>query len=80
MPDDFSIYCNSEKEARNTGNSVYLFLGDKLKLPINREKAVSDDSGLFHTGICPGIILRVKRPNEPHGPDAETKRRVQGMD
>ena len=35
--DDFSIYCKSEKEARNTGNSVYLYLKDNLKLPINRE-------------------------------------------
>ena len=37
--DDFSIYCNSNKEARNIGNSVYLYLRDKLKLPINREKS-----------------------------------------
>lgn len=37
--DDFSIYCKSEKEARTIGNSVYLYLKDKLKLPINREKS-----------------------------------------
>ena len=37
--DDFSIYCKSKSEARNTGNSVYLYLRDKLKLPINREKS-----------------------------------------
>jgi RNA-directed DNA polymerase len=37
--DDFSIYCKTESEARKTGNSIYLFLKDKLKLPINREKS-----------------------------------------
>jgi group II intron reverse transcriptase/maturase len=37
--DDFSIYCKSEKEARTIGNSVYLYLKNKLKLPINREKS-----------------------------------------
>ena len=37
--DDFSIYCKSEKQAREAGNNIYLFLRDKLKLPINREKS-----------------------------------------
>lgn len=37
--DDFSIYCKSNYQARKTGNAVYLFLRDKLKLPINREKS-----------------------------------------
>lgn len=37
--DDFSIYTNSHSEARKTGNEIYLFLKDKLKLPINREKS-----------------------------------------
>jgi group II intron reverse transcriptase/maturase len=37
--DDFSIYCQSEKEARKIGNSIYLYLKDKLRLPINREKS-----------------------------------------
>lgn len=37
--DDFSIYTKSEHIARKTGNSIYLFLKDKLKLPINREKS-----------------------------------------
>jgi RNA-directed DNA polymerase len=37
--DDFSIYCKSKEEARKTGNSIYVFLRDKLKLPINREKS-----------------------------------------
>jgi len=37
--DDFSIYCKSEKEARKVGNSIYLYLKNKLKLPINREKS-----------------------------------------
>ena len=37
--DDFSIYTKSKGEARQTGNEIYLFLRDKLKLPINREKS-----------------------------------------
>jgi len=37
--DDFSIYTKSEKAARKVGNSIYVFLRDKLKLPINREKS-----------------------------------------
>jgi group II intron reverse transcriptase/maturase len=37
--DDFSIYCKTENEARKTGNSIYLYLRDQLKLPINREKS-----------------------------------------
>ncbi|MDA3906530.1 MAG: group II intron reverse transcriptase/maturase [Bacteroidales bacterium] len=37
--DDFSIYLKTKESARKTGNSVYKFLKDKLKLPINREKS-----------------------------------------
>jgi len=37
--DDFSIYTKSNHAARKTGNSIYSFLNDKLKLPINREKS-----------------------------------------
>jgi len=37
--DDFSIYTKSNSAARKVGNQVYLFLQDKLKLPINREKS-----------------------------------------
>ncbi|MEI6696457.1 MAG: group II intron reverse transcriptase/maturase [Bacteroidota bacterium] len=37
--DDFSIYTKSNHTARKTGNKIYLFLKDKLKLPINREKS-----------------------------------------
>jgi RNA-directed DNA polymerase len=37
--DDFSIYTKSDRAARKIGNSIYLFLRDKLKLPINREKS-----------------------------------------
>ena len=37
--DDFSIYTKSYRAARKTGNNIYLFLKDKLKLPINREKS-----------------------------------------
>jgi group II intron reverse transcriptase/maturase len=37
--DDFSIYCKSNHAARKTGNKVFLFLKDKLKLPINGDKS-----------------------------------------
>jgi RNA-directed DNA polymerase len=37
--DDFSVYTKSKHTAREVGNSVYLFLKNKLKLPINREKS-----------------------------------------
>ncbi|HEX8609316.1 MAG TPA: group II intron reverse transcriptase/maturase, partial [Pedobacter sp.] len=37
--DDFSIYCKSNHAARKTGNQVFLFLKNKLRLPINREKS-----------------------------------------
>jgi len=37
--DDFSIYAKSKRQAREIGNSIYKFLKDKLKLPINREKS-----------------------------------------
>jgi len=37
--DDFSVYTKSKQAARKVGNSIYLFLKDKLKLPINREKS-----------------------------------------
>jgi RNA-directed DNA polymerase len=37
--DDFSIYTRSKTAARAIGNAIYLFLRDKLELPINREKS-----------------------------------------
>ena len=37
--DDFSMYAKSKSEAKRIGNSIYLFLRDKLKLPINRAKS-----------------------------------------
>ncbi|WP_224996903.1 group II intron reverse transcriptase/maturase [Cesiribacter sp. SM1] len=37
--DDFSIYARSKAEARKIGNAVYIFLSNKLRLPINREKS-----------------------------------------
>jgi group II intron reverse transcriptase/maturase len=37
--DDFSIYFKTKSEARAKGNDIYLYLRDKLKLPINREKS-----------------------------------------
>ena len=35
----FSMYTKSNHAARKIGNGIYLFLKDKLKLPINREKS-----------------------------------------
>lgn len=37
--DDFSIYCKTKQAARKAGNHAYLFLKNKLKLVINREKS-----------------------------------------
>jgi len=37
--DDFSIYAKTKTAARTIGNKVYLFLRNKLKLPINRDKS-----------------------------------------
>lgn len=37
--DDFSVYTTSKSKARSIGNTIYLFLRDKLDLPINREKS-----------------------------------------
>jgi RNA-directed DNA polymerase len=37
--DDFSIYCKTKTEAKKTGNMIYLYLRDKLMLPINRDKS-----------------------------------------
>lgn len=37
--DDFSIYTKSKATAREIGNTIFKFLRDKLKLPINREKS-----------------------------------------
>lgn len=37
--DDFSIYTKSKTTARKIGNSIFLFLKNKLKLSINREKS-----------------------------------------
>ena len=37
--DDFSIYASNKTQAKRMGNEVYLFLRDKLELPINKEKS-----------------------------------------
>lgn len=37
--DDFSIYTKTKAKAREIGNTIFKFLRDKLKLPINREKS-----------------------------------------
>ena len=47
--DDFSIYTKSEAIARKVGNKIYLFLKNKLKLPINREKS----------GICKPVSFEI---------------------
>lgn len=47
--DDFSIYCKTKLEAKKIGNSIYIFLRDKLKLPINREKS----------GICRPLNFKI---------------------
>jgi hypothetical protein len=37
--DDFSIYCEGEKEAQQVQATIYRFLKEKLHLPINEEKS-----------------------------------------
>jgi group II intron reverse transcriptase/maturase len=37
--DDFSIYATTKSEAKRIGNTIYKFLRDRLKLPINRAKS-----------------------------------------
>ncbi len=37
--DDFSIYTKTKYTARKAGNTIYKFLKNKLKLPINRDKS-----------------------------------------
>jgi group II intron reverse transcriptase/maturase len=37
--DDFSVYTTSKSKARVIGNGIYMFLRDKLELPINRNKS-----------------------------------------
>jgi RNA-directed DNA polymerase len=37
--DDFSIYTKTKATARKVGNSIFLFLQNKLQLPINSEKS-----------------------------------------
>ena len=37
--DDFSVYTTSKSKAQEIGNKTFLFLKNKLKLPINREKS-----------------------------------------
>jgi RNA-directed DNA polymerase len=49
--DCFSIYVKSKSEAIRIGNSMYLFLRDKLKLPINKSKS----------GICRPVNFELLR-------------------
>lgn len=37
--DDFSVYVKSKEAAKRVGNNLYLYLKQKLRLPINREKS-----------------------------------------
>ncbi len=51
--DDFSIYCKTKSEARAAGNEIYVYLRDKLKLPINREKSgIRRPSNFKILGYC----------------------------
>ena len=45
--DDFSIYLRSKASARRLGNSIYLFLKHKLRLPVIARKVESDDQVSF---------------------------------
>jgi len=47
--DDFSIYTKTNHAARKIGNEIYLFLKNKLKLPINRDKS----------GICKPVNFTI---------------------
>jgi len=37
--DDFSVYVKSKNAAKRVGNNLYLYLKQKLRLPINRQKS-----------------------------------------
>jgi retron-type reverse transcriptase len=70
--DDFSIYTKTKATARKSGNDVYKFLRDKLKLPINREKSGIRRPVNFITlgfGFVPTYVkgeLRAKRSRIPY--------------
>ena len=55
--EEFSIYCKTKSEAREKGNKIYLFLRDKLKLPINREKVALFTSCLFSMVFMSSLSL-----------------------
>ena len=46
--DDFSIFLRSRAAAKRVGNSIYLFLKSKLRLPINRGKSGTRRPGQFY--------------------------------
>ena len=50
--DDFSIYTKSRREARKVGNEIYLFLRDKLKLPINRDAQARECVGGARSAVA----------------------------
>ena len=61
--DDFSIYLRSRAAARRVGNSIYLFLKRKVRLPINREKSGIRRPNKFYTlgyGFVPVFKKGVK--------------------
>jgi group II intron reverse transcriptase/maturase len=60
--DDFSLYFKDEKEARRVGNGVYLYLRDRLRLPINREKSGIRRPEEF---IIPGYGFETYHPENP---------------
>ena len=58
--DDFSIYCKSKGKARKIGNGVYLFLKNKLKLPINKEMPENESSKGTHV-VLESVNLTIFR-------------------
>ncbi len=71
--DDFSIYTKSKAAARRIGNQVYLFLKQKLRLPINREMPEHASVKGTHVvpvpaGLLPSVFwdmnLRPRLPKE----------------
>ncbi|WP_268036747.1 reverse transcriptase domain-containing protein [Algoriphagus sp. PAP.12] len=58
--DDFSIYTQSKAAAQKVGNEVYLFLNNKLDLPINREKSGTRSPSDFEL-LCHGFVPTYKK-------------------
>ena len=50
--DDFSIYTKSKKEAKKVGNEIYLYLRDKLRLPINKDARARECEGGARSAVA----------------------------